>query len=52
VAASFDRGQASHAMSRPEVDITIDLGVGDQSATFLVGDLSKDYVTINADYTT
>jgi glutamate N-acetyltransferase/amino-acid N-acetyltransferase len=52
VAAAFDRGQASHAMSRPEVDITIDLGMGDQSATFLVGDLSKDYVTINADYTT
>ena len=52
VAAAFDRGQASQAMSRPEVDITIDLGVGTESATFLVGDLSRDYVTINADYTT
>lgn len=52
VAATFDRGQAAGAMSRPEVDITIDLGAGDASATFLVGDLSKDYVTINADYTT
>lgn len=52
VAASFDRGQAAQAMSRSEVDITIDLGAGDQSVTFLVGDLSRDYVTINADYTT
>jgi glutamate N-acetyltransferase / amino-acid N-acetyltransferase len=51
-AASFDVGQAAHAMSQPQVDIGIDLGLGDARATFLVGDLSRDYVTINADYTT
>ncbi|PWG69351.1 hypothetical protein DF186_24510, partial [Enterococcus hirae] len=34
------------------VDIAVDLAMGDHAATFLVGDLSRDYVTINADYTT
>lgn len=52
VAATFDAGQAATAMSRPTVDIGVDLGLGPSAATFLVGDLSRDYVTINADYTT
>ncbi len=34
------------------MDIPVDLGQGDRTATYLVGDLSRDYVTINADYTT
>ena len=52
VAAAFDPGQAATAMARPQVDISVDLGMGPAGATFLVGDLSRDYVTINADYTT
>jgi glutamate N-acetyltransferase / amino-acid N-acetyltransferase len=52
VATSFDVGQAAAAMSRPTVDIGIDLGVGDAAVTYLTGDLSREYVTINADYTT
>jgi glutamate N-acetyltransferase/amino-acid N-acetyltransferase len=52
VAASFDPGQAAAAMQRDTVDIAVDLAMGDHAATFLVGDLSRDYVTINADYTT
>lgn len=52
VAASFDAGQAATAMARATVDIGVDLGQGPYAATFLVGDLSRDYVTINADYTT
>ncbi len=52
VAASFDPGQAAAAMQKEQVDIAVDLGLGDAEATFLVGDLSRDYVTINADYTT
>ena len=51
-ATSFDRGQAAAAMSKPEVPIDVDLGLGRASATMLVSDLSRDYVTINADYTT
>lgn len=52
VATAFDPGQAATAMARPTVDVDVDLGQGDRAATFLVGDLSRDYVTINADYTT
>lgn len=52
VATAFDRAQASNAMAKPTVDIVVELGLGDHQATFLVGDLSKDYVTINAEYTT
>jgi glutamate N-acetyltransferase/amino-acid N-acetyltransferase len=52
VAASYDAGQAAAAMAKPEVDITVDLGLGDHAVTFLTGDLSKEYVTINAEYTT
>lgn len=52
VATAFDPGQAATAMRRSTVDVTVDLGLGAAAATFLVGDLSRDYVTINADYTT
>ncbi len=40
------------AMRKDELVITVDLGVGKAAADWLGGDLSKDYVTINADYTT
>ena len=52
VAASFDPGQASAALRGPDVDVTIDLGIGEAEATFLTGDLTHDYITINAEYTT
>ena len=52
VAASFDRGQAAAALRGGEVELTIDLGVGEQGATFLTCDLTHDYIRINAEYTT
>ena len=51
-ATSFDRGQAAAAMSKPEVAIEVDVGMGRATATMLVSDLSRDYVTINSEYTT
>jgi glutamate N-acetyltransferase / amino-acid N-acetyltransferase len=51
-AASFDRGQAAAVLAKPDVQVTIDLGAGDAAATFLTSDLTHDYVTINAEYTT
>ncbi len=56
----FDRGApepVDHslvrvALSRPRVDIAIDLGAGDGSGHAWGCDLSPDYVHINADYTT
>ena len=52
VAAAFDRGQAAAALRGDEVLLNVDLGLGDQSATFLTCDLTHDYITINAEYTT
>ena len=52
VATSFDRGQAAAAMSRPEVEIAIDVGSGRGAATVLTCDLTPEYVRFNADYTT
>lgn len=40
------------AMQRDELPIRIALGVGDANADWLGCDLSREYVTINADYTT
>ncbi|HSK23505.1 MAG TPA: bifunctional glutamate N-acetyltransferase/amino-acid acetyltransferase ArgJ [Egicoccus sp.] len=52
VAASFDRGQAAIAMSKPEVTIEVDVGTGDAEATVLTCDLTPEYVRFNAEYTT
>ncbi|MEM1107364.1 MAG: bifunctional glutamate N-acetyltransferase/amino-acid acetyltransferase ArgJ [Planctomycetota bacterium] len=40
------------AMAAKEVRIEVDLGVGDASAEWLGCDLSREYIHINADYTT
>ena len=52
VGASFDHGHAASVLSRAEIDVTVDLGLGDAEATVLTCDLTHDYVTINAEYTT
>jgi glutamate N-acetyltransferase / amino-acid N-acetyltransferase len=52
VAAVFDRGQAAHAMARPEVEIGIDVGAGRARATVLTCDLTPEYVRFNSEYTT
>jgi len=39
-------------MARPEVVLTLDLGLGEAEATVWTCDLSKDYVEINAEYHT
>ena len=39
-------------MREPEVTFTLDVGLGRASAEWLGCDLSREYITINADYTT
>lgn len=51
-AAGFDRAAAHGVMSQREYTITLDLGEGDASTTFLTCDLTEEYVKINADYST
>jgi glutamate N-acetyltransferase/amino-acid N-acetyltransferase len=52
VAAFFDRGRAAAALRGPDVEVTVDLGAGRAEASFLTCDLTHEYVTINAEYTT
>jgi glutamate N-acetyltransferase / amino-acid N-acetyltransferase len=52
VATAFDRGQAAATLRGSEVLVTVDLGLGGSEATFLTCDLTHDYITINAEYTT
>jgi glutamate N-acetyltransferase/amino-acid N-acetyltransferase len=49
---SFDASAVSTSMNAPEVKIDLNCGLGKSAATVWTCDLSKDYVTINADYHT
>jgi glutamate N-acetyltransferase/amino-acid N-acetyltransferase len=49
---AFNREQASILLRGEEVHIFVDLGLGTQSATAYGCDLSREYVDINAHYTT
>jgi glutamate N-acetyltransferase/amino-acid N-acetyltransferase len=49
---NFDRKKASKIVSQVEHTVTVDLGVGKHSDFCYGCDLSKGYVTINADYHT
>lgn len=48
----FDPAAVSRAMGGREVPIAIDLGLGEGRCEYLGCDLSRDYIRINADYTT
>ncbi|MGA2582540.1 MAG: bifunctional glutamate N-acetyltransferase/amino-acid acetyltransferase ArgJ [Tepidisphaeraceae bacterium] len=48
----FDAAAVSRALARKEVLVDLSCGLGKSSATVWTCDLSKEYVTINADYHT
>ncbi len=48
----FDEAATHAAMSSREYEIAIDLGQGEGRSRFLTCDLTHEYVTINADYST
>lgn len=50
--SEVDYAQLSKAMEAEEVQIRVDLGLGDATATAWGCDLTEDYIRINADYTT
>ncbi len=52
VANSFDPNRAHQYLSRPAFDVRVELGRGRASARFFTCDLTHEYVSINADYTT
>ncbi len=49
-APGYDEARAAAVMQAPTYAVTIDLGAGSASASFLACDLSHEYVSINADY--
>ncbi len=48
----FDAANVSELMKQPEVVAELTCGIGQSTATIFTCDLSKEYVTINADYHT
>jgi glutamate N-acetyltransferase / amino-acid N-acetyltransferase len=50
--APFAAADAAAVLAATDVDITVDLGLGGAQATVLFSDLTHEYVTINAEYTT
>lgn len=52
VPLDFDEQAAHEMLSKPEVEIVADLGMGREEATVWTCDFSCDYVRINADYRT
>lgn len=52
LATDFDPKVVSEAMKAPIVRVEVDLGLGAASAVAYGCDMTQDYVTINADYTT
>lgn len=52
ISALFDKAATHATMLQREFTITVDLGEGDASCQFLTCDLTAEYVSINADYST
>jgi glutamate N-acetyltransferase/amino-acid N-acetyltransferase len=50
VAPSYDEAKLSAYMKRPELEVTVDVGMGRANATVWTCDLTKRYVEINGDY--
>jgi glutamate N-acetyltransferase/amino-acid N-acetyltransferase len=51
-AAAFDEAAAHRYLSQPEFSVHIDLGLGSGACRFWTCDLTREYVSINADYST
>ncbi len=51
VAASYREEEGGAAqMKQPEIDITVDIGLGTGHSTVWTCDLTHGYISINADY--
>ncbi|MFW2544259.1 bifunctional glutamate N-acetyltransferase/amino-acid acetyltransferase ArgJ [Primorskyibacter sp. 2E107] len=50
VAESYKEADGAALMKRPDIDITVDIGLGSGAATVWTCDLTHGYISINADY--
>lgn len=46
----YSEEEASRIMQADEIDISVDLGIGEGNAKIWTCDLTKEYVAINGDY--
>ena len=46
----YDEAPVAEHLKGQEIDISVDLGIGDGSATVWTCDLTHGYISINADY--
>jgi glutamate N-acetyltransferase/amino-acid N-acetyltransferase len=51
-ACAFNQQQAHEELSKPECKVVVTLGTGKVTLDFLTTDLTAEYVSINADYST
>jgi len=49
-APTYEEAKGAAYMKRPEIEIAVDVGVGDAQDTIWTCDLTKEYIAINADY--
>ena len=49
---AYSEEQATAIFAQPEIDVRVELGLGEGAATVWTSDLSYDYVRINGDYRT
>ncbi len=49
-AVPFDEAEAARALAEPEIEVLVDLNLGDFEATVWTCDLSYEYVRINGEY--
>jgi glutamate N-acetyltransferase/amino-acid N-acetyltransferase len=47
-----DHQSMAAAMKQPEIDISLDLGLGSESAELFFADMGHEYITVNAEYHT
>jgi glutamate N-acetyltransferase/amino-acid N-acetyltransferase len=48
----YNESEAAEIFSRAEIDIYLEIGLGEAEAIMWTGDLTHDYISINADYRT
>jgi glutamate N-acetyltransferase/amino-acid N-acetyltransferase len=51
-AGAFDEAAAHRYLSQPEFSVHIDIGLGSGACRFWTCDLTREYISINADYST
>ena len=50
ISKDYEENKVSMYMQSPDINLEVDLGLGDGKANIYTCDLTHDYISINADY--